>query len=276
MSQPIFSIVLKNVLCALLRYIGSYSRFLQHDDLPNVKAALYAVAHVQHVIGAIDGTHIALVPPRRREQVFRNRKNFYSTNFQVVCLADIYITEVTAQFPASVDDAYILPTSSIPHLMAPLQRDHACLIVMYRVICVPLYSAHSTPPSRFTYSFQYPNLLWLLTPLRHPSTAEENGFNEAHGRTQRIIKRTFGVLKTRFRCLHLTGGALLYRPVKVSHIIVACCMLHNLALRHHIPLLDAEEGEAVPVADEEGVRSDEENGEDAADSRVELIQQYFH
>ncbi|KAJ1110368.1 hypothetical protein NDU88_007720, partial [Pleurodeles waltl] len=51
------------------------------------------------------------------------------------------------------NDAYLLRNSSIPHLMAPLLRDRAWLIGMYCVICVPLYSAHSTPPSRFTYSF---------------------------------------------------------------------------------------------------------------------------
>ncbi|XP_069068798.1 putative nuclease HARBI1 [Pleurodeles waltl] len=280
MFQPMFSNVL-NVLYALLKHIGSHTRFPQRDDLPTVKAAFYVVAHVPHVIGAIDGTHIVLVAPRRSEQVFRNHKIFYSTNV-MVCLADLYIIQVTARSPGSVHDAYILWNSSIPHLTAPLQRDRAWLIGMYRVICVPLYSAYSTPSLRFTTVFNmpvtsvhtgdsgYPNKPCLLTPLRHLTTAAEDHFNEAHGRTLRVIKRTFGVLKARFRSLHLTGGALLYRAAKVCQIIVACCMSDNLAIRRH-PLLDAEEGAAVPVADEGDMGSDEKDDEDAADSRAELI-----
>ncbi|KAJ1176385.1 hypothetical protein NDU88_001666 [Pleurodeles waltl] len=75
------------------------------------------------------------------------------------------------------------------------------------------------------------------------------------------------------RCLHVSGGSLLYNPQKVCQITVACCMQHNLALRHHIPFLGAEERVAVPVADEGDMgRDEEEDEEDAADSRVELIQ----
>ncbi|KAJ1211054.1 hypothetical protein NDU88_006416 [Pleurodeles waltl] len=45
------------------------------------------------------------------------------------------------------------------------------------------------------------------------------------------------------------------------------------AIRRHIPLLDAAEGVAVPVADEGDMGSDEEDDEkDAADSRAQLIQ----
>ncbi|XP_069063659.1 putative nuclease HARBI1 [Pleurodeles waltl] len=277
-----FSHVLKNILCALLKHIGSYIRFPHRDDLPTVKAAFHAVAHVPHVIWDIDEAHIAMVPPRRSEQVFRNCKNIYSTHVQVVCLSNLYITKVTAWLPGSVHDAYILQKSSIPHMMAPLQRDCAWLIGMSRAICVPLYSDHHLPdlPTVFnmpitsvhTGESGYPNLPWLLTPLRHLTTAAESHFNEAHGRARRVIEHTFGMLKAIFWCLHLTGGALLYRPVKVCHIIVACCMLHSLSLRRHISLLDDEEGTAVPVADEGDMGSDEEeNDEDAADSRAELI-----
>ncbi|KAJ1210267.1 hypothetical protein NDU88_005633 [Pleurodeles waltl] len=87
----------------------------------------------------------------------------------------------------------------------------------------------------------YPNLSWLLTPMRNPRTRAEERYNEAHGRTRRIIERTFGLLKARFRCLHLTGGFLYYSPKKVCQIIVACCMLHNLALRRQVPFLQEDE-----------------------------------
>ena len=36
----------------------------------------------------------------------------------------------------------------------------------------------------------------------------------------------------RFRCLDKSGGTLKYSPQKVAAFFVACCVLHNIAMRH--------------------------------------------
>ncbi|KAJ1144076.1 hypothetical protein NDU88_010378 [Pleurodeles waltl] len=97
-----FSNVLSRVLSALLKHMQSYIVFPQVEDLPTVKGDFYALGHIPNIIGAIDGTHVALVPPRRSEQVYRNRKSYHSMNVQMVCLADQYISHVNAKFPGSV------------------------------------------------------------------------------------------------------------------------------------------------------------------------------
>ncbi|KAJ1157752.1 hypothetical protein NDU88_010452 [Pleurodeles waltl] len=63
MSQPMFSNVLSRVLSALLKHMGSYIVFPEVEDLPTVKGDFYALGHIPNIIGAIDGTHVALVPP---------------------------------------------------------------------------------------------------------------------------------------------------------------------------------------------------------------------
>ncbi|KAJ1092075.1 hypothetical protein NDU88_005189 [Pleurodeles waltl] len=110
------------VLSALLKHMQSYIIFPQVEDFPTVKDDLYALGHIPNIIGAIDGTHVALVPPSRSEQVYRNRKSYHSMNVQMVCFADQYISHVNAKFPGSVHDAYILRNSSIPYVMGQLQR----------------------------------------------------------------------------------------------------------------------------------------------------------
>ncbi|KAJ1168846.1 hypothetical protein NDU88_000759 [Pleurodeles waltl] len=119
----------------------------------------------------------------------------------------------------------------------------------------------------------YPNLSWLLTPVRNPRTRAEERYNEALGRTRTIIERTFGHLKARFRCLHLTGGSLYYSPKKVCQIIVACCMLHNLVLTRQVTFLQEDEAEDGRVAAVEPV--EEEAEEEDLDNRTTIIQQYF-
>ncbi|KAJ1195166.1 hypothetical protein NDU88_004447 [Pleurodeles waltl] len=74
----------------------------------------------------------------------------------------------------------------------------------------------------------------------------------------------------------MTGGSLYYSPKVVCQIIVACCMLHNLALRRQVPFLqeDGPEGglgAAVDLVDSE----EEEAEEEDIDNRNNVIQQYF-
>ncbi|KAJ1191345.1 hypothetical protein NDU88_000661 [Pleurodeles waltl] len=115
----------------------------------------------------------------------------------------------------------------------------------------------------------------LLTLVRNPRTRAEERYNEAHGRARRIIERTFGLLKARFRCLHLTGGTLYYSLKKVCQIIVACCMLHNLALRRQVPFLQEDGSDGGLVSAVEPVDSEEEAEEEDVDNRNNIIMQYF-
>ncbi|KAJ1150528.1 hypothetical protein NDU88_003319 [Pleurodeles waltl] len=285
MSQPMFSNVLPRVLCALLKHMRSYIVFPQVEDLPTVKGDFYALGHIPSIIGAIDGTHLALVPPHRSEQVYRNRKSYHSMNVQMVCLANKYISHVNAMFHGSVHDAYILRNSSIAYVMGQLQRHRVWLLGEplearqweWLSWVVPTGQCVSNScPSPFAGDSGYPNLSWLLTPVRNPRTRAEERYNEAHGRTRRVIEWTFGILKARFRCLHVTGGSLFYSPKKVCQIIVACCMLHNEALRRQVPFLQEDGPDGGVVAAVQPVDSDEDEAEEEdMQNRDSVIQKYF-
>ncbi|KAJ1114333.1 hypothetical protein NDU88_002571 [Pleurodeles waltl] len=74
----------------------------------------------------------------------------------------------------------------------------------------------------------------------------------------------------------MTGGSLMYSPKKVCHIIVAYCMLHNLALRGQVPFLQEDGPDGGVVAAVEPVESEkEEDDGDDTDNRDTVIQQYF-
>ena len=78
----------------------------------------------------------------------------------------------------------------------------------------------------------YPCLLYL-TPIARPTTENERHYNRSHILTRNIIERLFGVLKQflrRFACLHF--GLRTKLSTRLIIIIVACCVLHNIARRH--------------------------------------------
>ena len=76
---------------------------------------------------------------------------------------------------------------------------------------------------------------WLITPVSRPMTEGENKFNRANKKTRSLIERSFGILKSRWRIVHHTGGTLCYSPSKVAKITIACCVLHNICFRSGTP-----------------------------------------
>ncbi|KAJ1143652.1 hypothetical protein NDU88_009957 [Pleurodeles waltl] len=61
-----------------------------------------------------------------------------------------------------------------------------------------------------------------------------------------------------------------------SQIVVACCMLHNLALHRQVPFLQEDGPDGGVVAAVEPVESEEEEAEeDDIDNRNTVIEQYF-
>ncbi|KAJ1215992.1 hypothetical protein NDU88_003598 [Pleurodeles waltl] len=69
---------------------------------------------------------------------------------------------------------------------------------------------------------------------------------------------------------------LYYSPKKVCQIIVACCMLHNLALRQQVPFLQEVGPAGGLVAAVEPVDSEEEEAkEEDINNRNNVIQQDF-
>ncbi len=114
-----------------------------------------------------------------------------------------------ANFPGSAHDSFILANSSIPTVF---QGD---------------------PPldGWLLGDNGYPLKTWLITPYITPTTRRQRVFNRVFSSARSVIERTFGVLKMRFRCLDRTGGSLSYSPQSVSAFFMACCVLHNIAIR---------------------------------------------
>ncbi len=107
-----------------------------------------------------------------------------------------------------------------------------------------------------------------MTPLANPQTRQEHSYNRRHTVTRAVIERTIGVLKARWMCLDTAGGKLLYTPEKVCQIILACCVLHNIAVKEGIVLPDPAPAEDMPDDIPHGI-----DHQDAIRIRQQLIAQ---
>ena len=222
------------------------------EEVVQVMDGFYQIAGIPGVVGAVDGTHVAIQAPTTAEWHYVNRKGYYSINVQVVADHNMIIRHLVARWPGSTHDSFIWENSSIRDSFHNGHREGIILG-----------------------DSGYPLRPYLLTPVSRPETASEIRFNEAHCATRVCVERTFGLLKSRFRCLAKSGGHLLYAPDKVCRIITACCVLHNLARSYQLPAPNEGQVDADPDADpvlHVGARNDALAGRDF---RRNLIQQRF-
>ncbi|KAK0136546.1 putative nuclease HARBI1 [Merluccius polli] len=86
------------------RHCGCFKR-----DHPH----LSQIADFPNVIGAIDCTHIAIKAPSEGEYAYVNRKHFHSLNVQIICDAQMRLTNIVARWPGSTHDSFVLTNSSV-------------------------------------------------------------------------------------------------------------------------------------------------------------------
>lgn len=110
----------------------------------------------------------------------------------------------------------------------------------------------------------YPQRPWLMTPILNAAHgSREEHYTQKHVQARNCIERCFGLLKTRWRCL-LRDRVLHYHPHVASKITMACCVLHNIALKAGLPppqpLPDThEDGDAITMPASTSTTVDSQN-----------------
>ncbi|CAL4082538.1 unnamed protein product [Meganyctiphanes norvegica] len=220
-----------------------------------------AFANFPRVIGVIGCSHIAIKKPLVDSYVYVNRQQFHSINVMIVCDADWRIISYSAKYPGDSDDSFIWDNSHIRRRFLNEEFGDGLLIG----------------------DSGFPLEPFMMVPFQNPATNEEEKFNLSHKKTQVWVEQCFGILKNRFRCLHMSGGELPYIPIKCARIIICCLFLHNLCIRRNIPipepddLLQEVEVE-VEMEEEEEEEVDEPIGSSAEHGnnvRNEIVQNVF-
>ncbi|XP_046382336.1 protein ALP1-like [Ischnura elegans] len=180
--------------------------------------------YLPQVIGAIDGTHIPILPPKDSYRDFINRKGWPSVNLTAVVDYFYCFRYVSCKMPGSVHDARALKESTLyqfsDYLMPSGEDDLDGTAIPYLVLGDPAY----------------PLLSWLLKgyPGRNLSPEQES-FNVYLSSARMCVEIAFGRLKARWRCL-LKRIDVDY--TFVPQVVTACCILHNLVERSKDTFVD--------------------------------------
>ncbi|KAJ8265471.1 hypothetical protein COCON_G00145700 [Conger conger] len=260
-SQSTISHAVTHVTDALVELGEQFIKFPPLESHEQEKQQFRDIAGFPDVMGVVGCTHIAIRAPPGDPHTFLNHKSFHSLKLQITADVNSTITSVVARFPGSSKDLFVWRKSP--------------MAVRCAAGCLGTGHLLGGPG--------YPLRSWLLTPVRRPSTRAEELYNQALRRTLRLVAHTCRLLKKRFRCL---DGARVLNcfPEKCGRIIIACCVLHNIAVARNVPL-PPEEGAAAqgPGTEEEEEEVGETEEEDAASPQCQLgwqkrqavIQQHF-
>ncbi|KAJ8965380.1 hypothetical protein NQ317_015679, partial [Molorchus minor] len=170
-------------------------------------------------IGAIDGTHVAILKPRLEEHNFINRKGFHSLNVQIICDHKMLIRNINANFGGSTHDSFIWRNSQIQDYLNHLHEQGERNMWLIG-------------------DSGYPLQPYLLVPIANAvEESPEHRYNMAHIAARNCIERCIGVLKTRFRCI-LKERTARYSPDFVAKLVTVCGALHNMCIIQNVPLFD--------------------------------------
>ncbi|KAL3854249.1 hypothetical protein ACJMK2_013523 [Sinanodonta woodiana] len=160
------------------------------------------------IVGAMDGSHIAIATPLKSPHSYFNRKKFHSVVLQAVCKPDLTFIDVCVGCPGRIHDVNILRRSEL--WSTGWQK---CNFGRYHVIA----------------DAAYPCIPWIMTHYRDNGhlTLQQRDYNRELSHRQ-VIERSFGILKQRFRRLKM--GVDIKDIDELNKVILAVCVIHNICL----------------------------------------------
>ncbi|RVE40581.1 hypothetical protein evm_014770 [Chilo suppressalis] len=216
------------------------------DERKATVNSFYNISRFPKVIGAIDCTHVYIQSPGgNNAEYYRNRKDSFSLNVQVVADANCYIKNIVARWPGGSHDSHIFDSSNIKGRMEDGEFGDTWLLGDRG------YALRS----------------FLLTPLANPTTSGEHLYNESHIRTRNVVEWTFGCWKRRFPAV---GSKLRTNLKYMQAIIIATAVLHNICRNMN----EDQPPDLVSVYEEINI-VDEIDANNQDSTRGELISSYF-
>ncbi|XP_052818500.1 putative nuclease HARBI1 [Mya arenaria] len=182
-------------------------RFPEIDvERRSTATAFYRLSRIPRVIGAIDCTLIPITTPTSHEASYACRKGYHALNVQAVVDTKLRFIDAVARWPGATNDATIFEMSGL--------KDYLEANAVGVLLGDSGYALRN----------------YLLTPILRPTANAQVAYNDAHARGRVVVERAFGVLKSRFRCLHRSAGCLMFSPAKCQQIVICCMKLHNLCI----------------------------------------------
>ena len=211
------------------------------EEWEKIAKDFYEIWDFPHVLGAIDGKHVAMKAPLNSGTLYHNYKGFFSILLLGVVDADYKFIYADVGGKGSSSDAQMFNASELKEGL-----EHDLLSVPKPV---PLPGDNQPVPYFLVGDDIFSLRTYLMKPYsKRGMTIEERIFNYRLSRARRVVENAFGILCSRFRVLLHTMEQ---DPATVRLILKACILLHNL-LRTRCPTFQKRKTDHVDETVEPG------------------------
>lgn len=174
-----------------------------------------------HCLGAIDGKHIRITPPKGSGSYFFNYKKTNSVVLLAIANANCEFVYCDVGTNGRVSDGGVINNTKFYKKL------------MNNDLRVPLPRRISNSNRVLGYVFIGDEAFAMRTDLIKPyrrETLDKEGriFNYRLSRARRVVENTFGILASRFRIFHT---AINLKLENIDTVVLACCALHNFLRR---------------------------------------------
>ncbi|XP_064469657.1 uncharacterized protein LOC135384383 [Ornithodoros turicata] len=186
------------------------------DEMENHIREFQAVCDFPQGVGALDGCHFPVSPPKDDATDYHNYKGWYSIILMALVDHKYRFRYISVGAPGRCHDAHVYRRSQLSHIVAsPLLQAPVALVAGTAVPLVILCDQ------------AFPLTANLIKPFGHNTTLtdDQRNFNYHLSRARSIVENAFGRLKARFR---YTARRMDCDVNNARLVIRTCCILNNI------------------------------------------------
>ncbi|XP_049268088.1 uncharacterized protein LOC125757050 [Rhipicephalus sanguineus] len=210
------NLVFREFCATVVRRLESrYVKFPREREVAEHVRRFAAVTGFPQGMGALDGCHIEVCPPKENAADYINYKGWYSVILLAVVDHTYKFQYTNVGTPGKNHDSNVFQRSRLPKVLAG-SRFTKDKRLLKNVEIGPVLLADQAFPLQPT----------IMKPYPHPGPrgSPTQYFNYRLSSARRVVENAFGRLKARFRILHTLECDI----DNVNSIIRACCVLHNI------------------------------------------------
>lgn len=183
-----------------------------------------------HCLGAIDGKHIAIVPPANSGSYFYNYKGQHSVVLMAIVNAKYQFMYIDIGVNGRISDGGVLQNTKFFEKL-----DNSDLHIPSSEL---LTGSNRNLPYVFVADDAFPLRPDMIKPFRQAdlTSQERKILNYRLSRTRRTVENAFRIMASRFRIFYTHINL---EPENIDKVVKACCVLHNFLIEHSKKVLCA-------------------------------------
>ncbi|XP_050676762.1 uncharacterized protein LOC126973479 [Leptidea sinapis] len=176
-----------------------------------------------HYLGAIDGKHIAIVPPANSGSYFYNYKGQHSVVLMAIVNAKYQFMYIDIGMNGRISDGEVLQNTKFFEKL-----ENSDLRIPSSEL---LTGSNRNYPIVFVADDAFPLRPDMIKPFRQAdlTSQERKILNYRLSRARRTVENAFGIMASRFRIFYTHINL---EPENTDKVVKASCVLHNFLIEH--------------------------------------------